>query len=403
MSSSACWTAGKLDDSSSAHADLRLVPCLPARDQGAQDRREHSRASSANPSALVRALEAMEEELARRVLPAERSVMLRQVSKAMRAATESIKPWAMIKVKANQGIERMEEDVLDMNEWCRITSIDMSSTRIGAEGAERLAAVLRRCPCPSLVHLDLSDNIIEDEGVSRLASRLEQCPSLAHLNLCANWIGDDGMEGLAGVLHRCASLAHLDLSRNSIEDAGVARLAMQLQYGVCPSLAHLHLSSNGIGAEGAGRLAAGLSKCTSLAHLDLSRNRIGAEGVGRLAAGLGQCASLAHLNLSGNSIEVIGPSDLGDDGIGAEEMGILVAGLGRCPLLAYLDLSCNSIRDEGVKRLYAGLGQCASLTHLYLWDNDIQNRSLVREQHDNLNREITATQKPARQSVLLQY
>ena len=375
MSSSACWTAGKLDDSSSAHADLRLVPCLPARDQGAQDRREHSRASSANPSALVRALEAMEEELARRVLPAERSVMLRQVSKAMRAATESIKPWAMIKVKANQGIERMEEDVLDMNEWCRITSIDMSSTRIGAEGAERLAAVLRRCPCPSLVHLDLSDNIIEDEGVSRLASRLEQCPSLAHLNLCANWIGDDGMEGLAGVLHRCASLAHLDLSRNSIEDAGVARLAMQLQYGVCPSLAHLHLSSNGIGADGAGRLA----------------------------AGLGQCASLAHLNLSGNSIEVIGPSDLGDDGIGAEEMGILVAGLGRCPLLAYLDLSCNSIRDEGVKRLYAGLGQCASLTHLYLWDNDIQNRSLVREQHDNLNREITATQKPARQSVLLQY
>ena len=96
---------------------------------------------------------------------------------------------------------------------------------------------------------------------------------------------------------------------------------------------------------------------------------------------------------------VIGPSG----GIGAEEMGMLVAGLGRCPSLAYLDLRCNSIRDEGVKSLYAWLGQCPSLTHLYLCNNDVQNKSMVLEQHDNLNRAITATQNRPRQSVLLQY
>ena len=48
---------------------------------------------------LVKALETMEEELAIRVIPAERSVMLLQVSKTMRTAMQRVSPPAMIKVK----------------------------------------------------------------------------------------------------------------------------------------------------------------------------------------------------------------------------------------------------------------------------------------------------------------
>ena len=51
---------------------------------------------------LVRALETMEEELAIRLIPEERSVMLLQVSKTMRTAMQRVRPPAMIKVKRGQ-------------------------------------------------------------------------------------------------------------------------------------------------------------------------------------------------------------------------------------------------------------------------------------------------------------
>ena len=64
---------------------------------------DHVMAASTGPSALVtrllRALETMEEGLAIRVIPGERSVMLLQVSKTMRTAMQRVSPPTMIKVK----------------------------------------------------------------------------------------------------------------------------------------------------------------------------------------------------------------------------------------------------------------------------------------------------------------
>ena len=221
----------------------------------------------------------MEEELAIRVIPAERSVMLLQVSKEMRTAMQRVSPLAMIKVKKGQLLERktiltvqhvatslkqlvgkqnfkcmtelvsaycfpainktfltksVQSAMLDMMKWCRITAIDLTNTKIRAEGAGGLAVVLG------------------------------QCASLAHLDLRGNRIGDEGAGRRSVVLGQCASLAHLDLGNNEIRDEGVV-----------------------------------LEQCASLAHLNLCRNRIGAEGAGRLAVVLGQCASLAHLSLGG--------------------------------------------------------------------------------------------------------
>ena len=118
------------------------------------------------PSALVRALEAMEEELARRIIPGERCMMLRQVSKTMRTAMERVRPPVMIKVKRRQRTESVEKGIMDMTRWYRITAIDLSNARIGAEGAGRLAAVLPQCP--SLAHLDLGLNEIGAEGAGRI-------------------------------------------------------------------------------------------------------------------------------------------------------------------------------------------------------------------------------------------
>ena len=129
--------------------------------------------ASTAPSALVmRALETMEEELAIRVIPEERSVMLLQVSKTMRTAMQRVSPPAMITVKQGQTFltESVQSALLDMMKWCRITAINLSNAPIGAEGAGGLAAVLAQCA--SLAHLDLRGNRIRDEGAGRLAAVL---------------------------------------------------------------------------------------------------------------------------------------------------------------------------------------------------------------------------------------
>ena len=56
---------------------------------------------------------------------------------------ERVRPPVMIKVKRGQRTESVEKGILDMTRWsqCRITAIDLSNARIGAEGAGRLECV----------------------------------------------------------------------------------------------------------------------------------------------------------------------------------------------------------------------------------------------------------------------
>ena len=119
----------------------------------------------------------MEEELAIRLIPAGMTLMLLQVSKTMRTAMQRVSPPAMIKVKRGQRPESVENAMLNMMKWCRITTINLSNATIRAEGAGRLAAVLGQCA--SLAHLDLRGNGIGDEGAGRLASVAKHCPSLS--------------------------------------------------------------------------------------------------------------------------------------------------------------------------------------------------------------------------------
>ena len=176
--------------------------------------------ASTAAGALVTALETMEEELAIRLIPQERCVMLLQVSKTMRTAMQRVSPPAMIKVTfetlQGQRPESVKNAMLNMMKWCRVTAFDLSWTNIQADGVERLAAVLGQCA--SLAHLNLGPNEIGAEGAGRLAAVLGHCASLAHLDLGVNMIGDEGAERLAAVLGQCTSLAHLNLGGNFERD-----------------------------------------------------------------------------------------------------------------------------------------------------------------------------------------
>ena len=202
---------------------------------------------------LLSAMKDFPSELMQRMIPVDRSIMLGMVSKEMRAAMGRVKPAARVKAKqaaragAGQGpqsmmtsvgtsivsarapqtaviepISMLERGLGKLQEWCRVTALDLSAIKIGGEGAGLLAAVLPRCPL--LAHLHLGWNRIGNEGAGLLAAVLPRCPSLAHLRLGRNNIGAEGAGLLAAVLPRCPSLAHLDLGYNHFGAEGAGRL-----------------------------------------------------------------------------------------------------------------------------------------------------------------------------------
>jgi Ran GTPase-activating protein (RanGAP) involved in mRNA processing and transport len=242
-----------------------------------------------------------------------------------------------------------------MTGWCRITTLELRGCAITGTHAEWLAGgVLAQCR--ELLHLDLSENDIDEAGAERLAGVLGQCPALAHIDLSYNLIGPAGTESLAGVLAQCTALAHLDLEFNGIGVGGAERLAGVLAQ--CPALAHLNLSYNKIGGGGAEKLAGVLGQCPALVHLNLCENQIGNAGAESFAGVLAQCPELAHL-------------DLRDNQIGPAGAGFLAGVLGHCAALTHLNLSLNKIGNAGADRLAGVLPQCAALAHLDVSRNGI--------------------------------
>jgi len=158
-------------------------------------------------------LGALPKELLGKIIPAERTVMLRRLSRGARAALAMVQPAATVQVEQEkgQGVTGLTEILEKMLSWRRITALHLpghcSPKWIDVE---HLVGVLGRCG--SLAHLDLRANWTGAEGAERLAEVLPQCASLAHLDLSANSIGAEGAGRLAEVLGQCRSLAHLDLS-----------------------------------------------------------------------------------------------------------------------------------------------------------------------------------------------
>lgn len=147
------------------------------------------------PSTLLGALQDFQEETAVRIVPAERAVLLLGVSRAVRAAMERVRPVARVTAKRGQGIDEVEDGLRAMSPFFRVTALDLSFLRIGADGTGRLAAVLGQCP--SLAHLHLDYNGIGDEGAGWLTKVLGHCPSLTRLDLGFAGSGADGAERLA--------------------------------------------------------------------------------------------------------------------------------------------------------------------------------------------------------------
>jgi uncharacterized protein (TIGR02996 family) len=195
-----------------------------------------------------------------------------------------------------------------------------------APGAE----IVARSSLSGLRHLDLSDDISEDDHIRQLAA-WPGLASVTRLNLSSNRISAAGVAALVRSQY-LGSLRVLDLGSNPLGDEGVCALADGLDL---PSLRWLSLGGVNMTDEGAGRLA----NCPGLAgvtYLDLSCNPFGTAGALALA-GSPYLGNLGRLWLHQNEI----------DGRG-------IRGLAAAPWLAgvwELILESNPIDSEGVTAL----------------------------------------------------
>ncbi len=194
-----------------------------------------------------------------------------------------------------------------------LTSLDLWSNNIGADGARAIAASLT-----GLTSLNLGDSNIGADGARAVA---ESLTGLTSLNLSGNNIGADGARAIAASL---TGLTSLNLSGNNIGDDGARAVAASLI-----GLTSLNLGGNNIGDDGARAIAESLIGLTSL---DLWSNNIGADGARAIAESLIGLTSLA-----------LWSNNIGDDGVRAIAESLIG--------LTSLALWSNNIGDDGARAI----------------------------------------------------
>ena len=122
------------------------------------------------------------------------------------------------------------------------------------------------------------------EGAASLSQTLRHNSKLKSLDVSSNIIGDDGVNALCGALSpKQSQIEMLQLAGNEINCGGALFVANMLrQY---TTLLELDLSCNNLGPE-VKEIALALHDNTTLTRLSLARNAIGDEGLSYLAGAI---------------------------------------------------------------------------------------------------------------------
>ncbi|XDV26491.1 hypothetical protein PO909_030197 [Leuciscus waleckii] len=164
-------------------------------------------------------------------------------------------------------------------------SAEMYGCAITAGGCAALTSALRSNS--HLRELDLTGNIIRDEGLKLLSDGLKD----PHCKLEKLWLNgcnitDEGCAALTSALGSNSHLRELDLTGNiRIGDKGLTLLSDGLKDPHC-KLEKLRLSGCNITAEGCAALTSALRSNSHLRELDLSKNIIGDKGLKLLSGQL---------------------------------------------------------------------------------------------------------------------
>lgn len=212
--------------------------------------------------------------------------------------------------------------------------------------------------------VNLSRNLLGDQGVVTLVTLLANCVNLVHLDVSSNDISPVGAQQALSVLSSHKSLTSLDLSsheglhRNRLNFPGAESLRNYLQASALPT--NVNVGGTALGPEGCELLSAGVKTSKTLLTLGVGNNAITGKGVETLAKALASSA-VKVLCLSENPV----------GGAGCEAISRLLGGAYGRSTLQQLDLSKCDLNVVCLQRLAPGCHRTTSLTLLRLDGNPL--------------------------------
>ncbi|KAM7384850.1 hypothetical protein PAMA_011960 [Pampus argenteus] len=248
----------------------------------------------------------------------------------------------------------------------RLEELVLDNTGLRSDFAQKLANALSHNPASTLHTLNLSNNSLEDKGVSALSAQLSKLPmGLKHLNLSRTSMSPKGVNSLCQAL--CANpavsstLTHLDLSGNSLRGDDLPNLHVFLSQSNC--LETLDLSNSDCSLE---QVCVSLLR-GSLKHLsvlNMSKTLYSHRKSKEISTSFKQFFSssqaLTSVSLSGTRLPL-------------EALKALLLGLGCNPNLSdvSLDLSSCELRSGGSQILEGCIAEIPNISSLDISDNGL--------------------------------
>jgi len=294
-----------------------------------------------------------------------------------------------VDLKLKPLLERRERFLKTVRSQSTYETLFLADAGLGPLASAAVAAMLQTYRCPQL---ELSGNLLRDQGASAIAEMLATNRSLTKLDLRCCDIGVDGAARIFEALASNSTLTELDLgvppvgggSRNRVGLKAVKQLSSTLE--INRTLRTISLNSNGMGAACSLTFAQGFAANTTLQSLDLSLNQLEDEGVVHFCKALETGGCLEQLKLSNNCISNSGASsiaqaiqkcqimlqvlDLSYNKIGAKAATSLGQALSANSLLSTLQLDHNELGPLGGAGIAQGL-LSKSLTTLTLGNNSL--------------------------------
>jgi len=179
-----------------------------------------------------------------------------------------------------------------------LTSLALSFNPLGAAGGAAVGRALAQDHIPMLRSLQLQGCELGAAGTSRIVTNLGHARAIVHLDLTDNHMGDDGASAVAATLP--PTLEELLVGHNALGDAAAHALATALMRKRKCSLRTLVMASNGLRNDAAAAFGEALRGNRTVEHLDLSSNKLGMDAVLALGDALVLNPMITELRLQRN-------------------------------------------------------------------------------------------------------
>lgn len=244
--------------------------------------------------------------------------------------------------------------------------LDLSLYRLPSIGIQRLLLIANY-----FTGINLSGANIRDTGLKILSEVMKRpdC-KLQNLKLDGNNLTYKSCEQMVDVLSVNHFIIFLDLSDNNIQDKGVSFLHKALSKDAC-ALQILRIGGNKLTSSCSNDLTSMITENKTLVELDLSNNRIGEEGLNQLCETLkNEDCKLQKLGLNSIFAFEFGIMGTYEDDPGAENLRDLLQDK-NCTLQS-LGLAKNSFTVQSCTELISSLKENQSLKELDLSFNNLE-------------------------------